>query len=34
MGHGEDVMIQNYLGIFSPDDHADIMAFLKGWGGA
>lgn len=32
MGHGEDVMIQNYLGIFAEDDHADIVAFLKGWG--
>jgi hypothetical protein len=34
MGHGEDVMIQNYLGIFSQEDHADILTFLKGWGGA
>jgi hypothetical protein len=33
MGHGEDVMIQNYLGIFSQEDHADIFAFLKGWVG-
>ena len=33
MGHGEDVMIQNYLGIFSQEDHSDILAFLKGWGG-
>ena len=32
MGHGEDVMIQNYLGIFSPEDHVDILTFLKGWG--
>jgi integrase len=34
MGHGEDVMIQNYLGIFSIDDHQDILGFLKGWGGS
>ena len=34
MGHGEDVMIQNYLGIFSSDDHMDILMFLRGWGEA
>ena len=34
MGHGEDVMIQNYLGIFSQEDHSDILGFLKGWGSA
>ena len=33
MGHGEDVMIENYLGIFSKEDHADIVEFLRGWKG-
>lgn len=34
MGHSEDTMIDNYLGIgFQPEDHADMVAFLKGWGG-
>lgn len=35
MGHSEDTMIGNYLGMgFQPQDHADMLVFLKGWGEA
>lgn len=34
MGHSEDTMIDNYLGIgFSKEDHEDMKEFLKGWNG-
>lgn len=31
MGHSQDTMIDNYLGIFQKEDHSDILEFLKGW---
>jgi integrase len=32
LGHSEDTMIENYLGIgFSREDHMDMVTFLKGW---
>jgi integrase len=35
MGHSEDTMIENYLGIgFGKPDHDDMLVFLKGWGEA
>jgi integrase len=34
MGHSQDTMIDNYLGIgFGKDDHIDMLEFLKGWSG-
>jgi integrase len=34
MGHSQDTMIDNYLGIgFQKEDHADMLEFLKGWSG-
>jgi len=33
MGHTEDTMIASYLGIgFDEQEHADMLAFVKGWG--
>lgn len=34
MGHGQDTMIEYYLGFgFQKEDHADMLEFLKGWNG-
>ena len=32
MGHTQEILRKHYLGVgFSPQDHADMIIFLKGW---